>query len=125
MPAPAPPKASLSHLHRADGSATYSYNDYTVIGAVNGPVEVQRRDELPEEAFIDVVVTPNVGVGGVKERHLESIVQATLKHVVLIELFPRTMIQVTLQIVGVPEDDSSHTRNPQASSVCEKISLAS
>jgi len=64
MTVPAPPQGSLSHLHRADGSATYSYNGYQVVGAVNGPVEVMRRDELPEEAAIDVVVRPSAGVGG-------------------------------------------------------------
>ena len=60
----AEPTAILSHLHRADGSATFSQNGYTVIGAVNGPIEVQRRDELPEEAAIDVIVRPATGVGG-------------------------------------------------------------
>lgn len=60
----AQPAATLSHLHRADGSATFSQNGYTVIGAVNGPIEVQRRDELPEEAAVDVVVRPAAGVGG-------------------------------------------------------------
>lgn len=60
----AEPTAILSHLHRADGSATFSQNSYTVIGAVNGPLEVQRRDELPEEAVVDVIVRPAAGVGG-------------------------------------------------------------
>lgn len=58
------PNASLSHLNRADGSATYSHNGYSVVGAVNGPIEVQRRDELPEEATIDVTIRPATGVGG-------------------------------------------------------------
>lgn len=58
------PKATLSNLYRADGSATFSQNGYTVIGSVNGPIEVQRRDELPEEAAIDVIVRPSSGVGG-------------------------------------------------------------
>jgi exosome complex component RRP46 len=52
-------------LHRADGSATYSANGYTVLGAVNGPIEVQRRDELPEEAAIEIIVRPASGVGSV------------------------------------------------------------
>lgn len=34
-----------------------------MIGAVNGPIEVQRRDELPEEAAIEVNIRPAVGVG--------------------------------------------------------------
>lgn len=57
-------ETSLSTLERADGSATYSHNGYTVVAAVNGPIEVQRRDELPEEAVLDVVVRPAAGIGG-------------------------------------------------------------
>lgn len=57
------PTASLSPLNRADGSANYSSNGYTIVGAVNGPIEVQRRDEMPEEATIEVNVRPAVGVG--------------------------------------------------------------
>lgn len=56
-------QASLSDLRRADGSATFSCNGYSVLGAVNGPLEVQRRDELPEEAAIEVNVRPASGVG--------------------------------------------------------------
>lgn len=55
---------AISPLHRADGSASYSCNGYSVIAAINGPVEVQRKDEIPEEAAIDVVLRPAVGVGG-------------------------------------------------------------
>lgn len=55
---------TLSPLQRADGSAQYSSNGYSVIAAVNGPIEVQRRDELPEEAAVDVAVRPATGVGG-------------------------------------------------------------
>lgn len=64
MKNPVEPTAILSHLHRADGSATFSQNGYTVIGVVNGPIEVQRRDELPEEAAVDVIVRPAAGIGG-------------------------------------------------------------
>ena len=54
----------LSPLSRADGSASHSHNGYTVICAVNGPMEVQRREELPEEAVIDVAIRPATGFGG-------------------------------------------------------------
>jgi hypothetical protein len=57
------PTVTLTHLNRADGSATYTHNGYSIIGAVNGPIEVQRRDELPEEAAIEVNVRPAMGVG--------------------------------------------------------------
>jgi exosome complex component RRP46 len=58
------PEILLRPLQRADGSATYSANGYSVLAAVTGPIEVQRRDELPDEAAIDVVVRPACGVGG-------------------------------------------------------------
>ena len=57
------PEVTLTHLNRADGSATYTHNGYSIIGAVNGPIEVQRRDEQPEEATIEVNVRPAAGVG--------------------------------------------------------------
>lgn len=56
-------EAELALLSRADGSATHTSNGYTIIAAVNGPVEVQRKDEIPEEAAIDVVIRPAAGVG--------------------------------------------------------------
>ncbi|KAK0119214.1 exosome non-catalytic core subunit rrp46 [Cadophora gregata] len=112
----ADPTAILSHLHRTDGSATFSQNGYTVIGAVNGPLEIQRRDELPEEAAIDVIVRPAAGVGGTRERHLESILQSTLRQIILIHNFPRTLIQITLQITSTPENDTAGSKLLQASS---------
>jgi len=89
-------------LARADGSATFSSKTYSVLAAVNGPVEVQRRDELPEEAAIEVNIRPASGVGGPRERWLESVVTAVLRSVLLVHMHPRTLIQVTLQITKVP-----------------------
>jgi len=58
------PEAQLGVLPKSDGSANYSHNGYTVLAAVNGPVEVTRRDELPEEAALEVIIRPAAGVGG-------------------------------------------------------------
>ena len=66
------PDATLSPLHRADGSASYSCNGWSVIAAVNGPIEVQRRDELPEEAAVDVAIRPATGVGGTPRLRMQS-----------------------------------------------------
>ena len=91
--------ASLHPLHRADGSATHTTPHLTILAAVNGPVEVSRRDELPDASFIEVNVRPASGVGGPRERWLESVVASTLRAVVLTHLHPRTLVQVTLQVV--------------------------
>ncbi|KAF2968856.1 hypothetical protein GQX73_g4732 [Xylaria multiplex] len=108
------PEALLSHLHKTDGSATYSYAGYTVIGAVNGPIEAQKRDELPEEAIVDVVVRPSAGVGGTRERHLESLLQSTLRQIILVNNFPRTLIQIILQITVTPENEYVNGKLVQA-----------
>ncbi|RKF60683.1 Exosome complex component RRP46 [Erysiphe neolycopersici] len=96
----------LSSLPRADGSATFTENGITIIGAVNGPLEISRRDENPEAAVVDVTIRPAVGSAGTRERHLESLLQSTLRQIILIYEFPRTLIQVTLQISSSPEDDN-------------------
>ncbi|KFA66315.1 hypothetical protein S40285_01879 [Stachybotrys chlorohalonatus IBT 40285] len=114
MPYASEPRAELSSLPKADGSATYSYNGYTVTAAVNGPVEIQRRDENPFEAVIDVTVRPAAGVGATAERHLESILQATLRQLIPIREFPRTVIQVTLQVVDTPENPYANAKIVQA-----------
>ncbi|KAI1481645.1 hypothetical protein F4774DRAFT_17303 [Daldinia eschscholtzii] len=110
------PEALLSHLQNADGSATFSFSGYTVVGAVNGPIEVQRRDELPEEAAVDVIVRPAAGVGGTRERHLESLIQSTLRQIILVDNFPRTLIQIILQITTTPENEYVNAKVAQATS---------
>ena len=106
-------------LTRANGSVTYhSPNGYSVLAGVNGPIEVPRREELLQEAFLEVHVRPCDGHGGVKERHLETIIAKVLRDVVLVDLFPRQMIQLTLQLLRVPANDEAIGRaNPQAESV--------
>ncbi|KAI0391804.1 hypothetical protein F5Y17DRAFT_478301 [Xylariaceae sp. FL0594] len=111
----AEPEALLSHLHKTDGSATYSYAGYTVIGAVNGPIEAQKRDELPEEAILDVIIRPAAGVGGTRERHLESLLQSALRQIILTNNFPRTVIQVVLQITVTPENEYVNAKLLQSS----------
>ncbi|KAK3672465.1 exosome non-catalytic core subunit rrp46 [Recurvomyces mirabilis] len=56
------PEVSHHPLHRADGSASYCNNLFTILASVNGPIEVQRRDELAEEAAIAVNLRPAAGI---------------------------------------------------------------
>ncbi|UNI20999.1 exosome non-catalytic core subunit rrp46 [Purpureocillium takamizusanense] len=100
----AEPVAQLSHLPKADGSATFSCCGFTVTAAVNGPVEAPRRDENAFEALVDVVVRPAAGVGGTAERQLESLLQPTLRQLIPVRNFPRCMIQITLQVMEMPEN---------------------
>jgi exosome complex component RRP46 len=101
------PETLLSHLHRADGSATYSHNGYCIIGAVNGPIDVPRKDELAEEATIEVNIRMASGPGSPRERHLETLLMRTLRAIILTREIPRTLVQITLQVRSLPEDAGS------------------
>jgi exosome complex component RRP46 len=96
------PQITTSTLNRADGSATYTDSLFSVLAALNGPVEVSRRDELPEESTIEVNIRPGSGVGGPRERWLETVLHSLMRSIVLVHLHPRTLVQVTLQVVREP-----------------------
>nr|POF11580.1 exosome complex component rrp46 [Quercus suber] len=91
-------------LRRADGSARLSDSLYTVLAGVNGPVEVQRRDELPEEAAVEINLRPASGVGGPRERWLQSLVASVVRSVLLVHMYPRTLVQITLQLMKEPSE---------------------
>lgn len=55
---------------------------------------------------------------GTRERHLESILQSTLRQIILIHNFPRTLIQITLQITSTPENKTVSSKLAQAGSIC-------
>ncbi|KAL2144771.1 hypothetical protein VTI28DRAFT_8533 [Corynascus sepedonium] len=115
MTATAAPEAALGVLPRSDGSAKYSHAGYTVTASVNGPIEAQRRDEHAYEAHVDVVVRPAAGVGGTRERHLEALLQSSLSQLILVKNFPRSLIQIVLQVEDSPENDYVNTKLVQAS----------
>jgi exosome complex component RRP46 len=96
------PELTTHPLIRADGSATFSSNLFTILAAVNGPVEVQRRDELPEEAAVEVNIRPSSGIGGPRERWMETVIASLIRSLLLGHLHPRTLVQVTLQVTREP-----------------------
>lgn len=100
------PTASLSHLSRADGSASFKCptTGYNVLGSVNAPIELPaRRDALkPEEATVEVFVKPGNTTAGVGERYVEGILRTMLQKVILGRErgFPRRGVVITLAILG-------------------------
>jgi exosome complex component RRP46 len=105
----APPRVMLHTLASADGSATYISPDggYKILAGVNYPVEVPyRSDELADSTFVEVNLRPHNGVGMVKERHVEQLIKRTLQAVIFGQETPRTMLQITLQVMSVENDES-------------------
>ena len=58
------PEIKLLPLDNIDGAISYSHSGYLILASANGPVEVQRRDEIPEEAAVEVNIRPATGTGG-------------------------------------------------------------
>ena len=121
---------TLHPLHRASGSATYTSpsSNLTILSAVNTPLEVSRRsDELPTSLLIEVNVRPHDGVGMVKERHLEELVRKTLQTVVLVEEYPRYLMQVGLQILRAERtaEEGSSVEDGYLGVLCGLLNAAS
>lgn len=57
---------------------------------------------------------PNAGT---RERHLESLLQQSLRQLILVKNFPRCLIQVVLQITAAPANEYVNTKLVQASTV--------
>jgi hypothetical protein len=54
---------------------------------------------------------------GTRERHLETILQSSLIQLILVKNFPRSLIQIVLQVESSPENDYVNTKLVQASLV--------
>lgn len=101
------PVARLHAYPHADGSASYSQGGITILCTVSGPLEAQRRDELPSEAFLEVNVRPATGTGGPRDRQLEAVIRRTLQSIILTSAMPRALLQITLQILSTGDEGSS------------------
>ena len=56
------PTATLSCLHRADGSASFTHNSTQILASVNGPMEIRARDEHYSKTVLEIIVRPSIGV---------------------------------------------------------------
>ncbi|EEB08978.1 exosome subunit Rrp46 [Schizosaccharomyces japonicus yFS275] len=92
-------------LSQSDGSSDWKQRDTRVLCSVNGPIEVKPRSEIPNRATFELLVSPISGVSGTKERFLASRILSVLEDAVLSTNYPRTLIQVNVQIVEGDEND--------------------
>lgn len=101
-----PLSAELSPLHRADGSAKFSCGQTSVLAAVYGPAG-GTRDLSSQNAQISVVVkqgtrggsSNSIGLACCDARELEHIIQRSISSCVLTSLYPRSIIEIVLQVL--------------------------
>ena len=108
----AKPKVEFSPLQYADGSVSYtSPTGEVILGSVNGPIEVTRRDtQKPEDATLEVLVKPGSGsTGGVGERYVEGLLRGVLSRVILMRdrNLARRGVVVTLVVLSNDAKDGN------------------
>ncbi|GAA5921161.1 hypothetical protein JCM3775_004120 [Rhodotorula graminis] len=89
-------------LSRADGSAQFAFGNVAVLASLTGPAEVRIRDELVDRATLDIHLRPLRGQPGPASRAAESTLAALLAPLILLHLYPRALLQLTLQTVSLP-----------------------
>ncbi|KXL47582.1 hypothetical protein M433DRAFT_133355 [Acidomyces richmondensis BFW] len=94
------PTLTTHPLHRADGSATLTTPLHTILAAVNAPLDPTTASlRLPSEAAIEIHIRPPCGVGGPKERWLETVLADLLREVILTREWPGRLVRVGLQVM--------------------------
>ncbi|BGP02875.1 Exosome non-catalytic core component involved in 3'-5' RNA processing and degradation [Rhodotorula toruloides ATCC 204091] len=93
---------SQGTLSRADGSAQFTFGNVSVLGSVTGPAEVRLRDELVDRATLEINVRPLRGQGGPPIKAAASTLSQLFAPLILLHLYPRALIQHTLQTISSP-----------------------
>jgi len=91
-------------LSNANGSVRYSQGTSCVLVAVYGPKETRTNLEQLERCILEVSVLPRIGVSGTREKRLERQLRNSFETVILTTQYPRTSIEIVVQIIS---DDGS------------------
>jgi exosome complex component RRP46 len=104
----APIVIETSSLQKVDGSASWKQGLAKVICSVSGPMEVKPRGELPVEATLELVVRPVTGLSSTREALLEDRLHGVLSSIILKNLYPRSLIQMVVQILEPGEGEQNN-----------------
>jgi len=77
----------------------FQHGTTKVTTGVFGPAEVQIQKEQVDRATLSCVLKPKIGPAGVKEKNMEDIVRKTCEHAILLKLFPRSAVQIVMQLM--------------------------
>lgn len=74
----------------------------TVLATVAGPLEVRLRDELVDRAALEINIRPVRGLPGPATKALVDSLSSILEPVLLLNRYPRSLVQLSLQTIGLP-----------------------
>lgn len=96
----------LEPIPQADGSAQVALGESVVIATVHGPGPVKVRNELADQATLQITVKPSpTHPPSIADQLLAVRIEAALRACVLVRLHPRSLITVCVQPVKI-EDGS-------------------
>jgi len=97
-----PIKIQQGILTNHDGSALFSFGNVVALSTISGPSEVRIRDELTDRSTLDINYTPLQGVPGITALAFSKSLVELFSHVLLLHLYPRSLIQINLQTYSSP-----------------------
>ncbi|ABN66861.1 Exosome complex exonuclease RRP46 (Ribosomal RNA processing protein 46) [Scheffersomyces stipitis CBS 6054] len=90
---------NTSLLQKSDGSAELLLGSTKVIASVTGPIEPKARQELPNQASLEILIRPAVGLATTREKLLEDKLRSLLQSIIVRFKYPRQLIQVVVQFL--------------------------
>ncbi|EPY50569.1 exosome subunit Rrp46 [Schizosaccharomyces cryophilus OY26] len=96
----------IGFLTQSDGSSEWKQGSTRVICNVNGPIEIKIRDEKLNKASVEVLVQPMNGASETLERMLSNRISSLLEDAIYLTTYPRTLIQVSIQVVEGNSQDT-------------------
>lgn len=91
------------YLSQVDGSVHFHINDTAVICSVSAPIEAKPRQELPTTIAVELIVRPATGVPTTREVNIQDILNNIAKQIIVGELYPRQLCQITCQVLEAGE----------------------
>lgn len=79
-----------------------------MVASVTGPAEVRIREELVDRARLEINALPLRGLPGPSTKSTESLLISLLTPIILLLLYPRSLIQLTVQTLSAPSTTFSH-----------------
>ncbi|KAK6454499.1 exosome complex exonuclease RRP46 [Scheffersomyces xylosifermentans] len=88
-----------SLLENVDGSAELQIGNTKVITSVTGPIEPKARQDLPNQASLEIVIRPAVDLASTREKLLEDKLRSLLQSIIVRYKYPRQLIQIVVQFL--------------------------
>lgn len=91
-------QCEMGCLKRADGSCSMACGDTVVLASCFGPGDCKASKQLMDRALLEISVRPKVITPGASQHSaLESLIENVCLNTVLVQLFPRHVIGITIQ----------------------------